>query len=361
MAAEPTFSRSSLADRGHRVGLRHRPRAADRLVPGRGLRRGQGDRHAVGRPADRLRAGLRARRDRRALQRLEVPHAARRGAHGRPADPRQHRLEVIWTAIPRSCSWRCAPTPTSSCATSRRPTAARDERPRRRRAVHLDVPLPGRAAARRSRRTSSTCRWTRRSSSTSSPRTCIHDFWVPAFREKIDAVPGITTQLPGHPEPRAATYPVVCAELCGLGHSAMRQTAHVVSPDEFEQWLEEQARRGRRRWRRRRRRRRGGAGRRRRARRQDALRERLTARLRLLPHAGRRRHRRDDRPGPRRGPQGQGRRLHPGVDREAGGRRRTGLPGWDHAHQLRRHPLAGGDQGADRLPCRGRVKVRIGG
>jgi cytochrome c oxidase subunit 2 len=62
----------------------------------------------------------------------------------------------------------------------------------------------------------------------------IHDFWVPAFRMKIDAVPGIDTHLRVTPE-REGTYPVVCAELCGLGHSTMRQSAHVVPQDRFEQ------------------------------------------------------------------------------------------------------------------------------
>lgn len=68
----------------------------------------------------------------------------------------------------------------------------------------------------------------------------LHDFWVPAFRMKIDAVRGITTHLRVTPN-RLGTYPVVCAELCGLGHAAMRQNAHVVSKDEFEQWLSKKA------------------------------------------------------------------------------------------------------------------------
>jgi cytochrome c oxidase subunit II len=66
----------------------------------------------------------------------------------------------------------------------------------------------------------------------------IHDFWVPAFREKIDAVPGIDTHYNVNTI-REGTYPVICAELCGLGHSAMRQTAHVVPREEFDQWLGE--------------------------------------------------------------------------------------------------------------------------
>ena len=64
----------------------------------------------------------------------------------------------------------------------------------------------------------------------------IHDFWVPAFRMKIDAVRGINTDLRVTPN-KTGTYPVVCAELCGIGHAAMRQTAHVVSRQDFDKWV----------------------------------------------------------------------------------------------------------------------------
>jgi len=67
----------------------------------------------------------------------------------------------------------------------------------------------------------------------------IHDFWVPAFREKIDAVPGIDTHY-GVNLTREGDYPVVCAELCGLGHAAMRQSAHVLPKQGFETWLADQ-------------------------------------------------------------------------------------------------------------------------
>jgi cytochrome c oxidase subunit 2 len=66
----------------------------------------------------------------------------------------------------------------------------------------------------------------------------IHDFWVPAFRMKIDAVPGIDTRLRVTPS-RRGEYPVVCAELCGLGHATMRQTAHVLSPDDFNRRMDD--------------------------------------------------------------------------------------------------------------------------
>ncbi len=64
----------------------------------------------------------------------------------------------------------------------------------------------------------------------------IHSFWVPEFRLKTDAVPGMTTQIRVTPD-RLGEYRVVCAELCGLGHSTMRQTVRVVQPDAFEKWV----------------------------------------------------------------------------------------------------------------------------
>ena len=70
----------------------------------------------------------------------------------------------------------------------------------------------------------------------------IHDFWVPAFRMKIDAVPGETTHVRATTTDRLGTYPVVCAELCGLGHAVMRQSAHVLPAEEFEAWMTKQAR-----------------------------------------------------------------------------------------------------------------------
>jgi cytochrome c oxidase subunit II len=69
----------------------------------------------------------------------------------------------------------------------------------------------------------------------------IHDFWVPAFRMKIDAVPGIDTHLRVTTKGAPGDYPVVCAELCGLGHSTMRQTAHVMAKSDFDAQLQKLA------------------------------------------------------------------------------------------------------------------------
>ena len=70
----------------------------------------------------------------------------------------------------------------------------------------------------------------------------IHDFWVPAFRMKIDAVPGIDTHVRVTTTDRLGEFPVVCAELCGLGHSTMRQSAHVMTREDFDAQLAELAR-----------------------------------------------------------------------------------------------------------------------
>src|SRR3712207_2384381 len=74
-------------------------------------------------------------------------------------------------------------------------------------------------------------------------RDVIHDLWVPAWRMKIDAVPGITTKYRVTPN-KTGRYPVVCAELCGLGHAYMRQTANVVSRADYDRWLASQNKRG---------------------------------------------------------------------------------------------------------------------
>jgi cytochrome c oxidase subunit 2 len=63
----------------------------------------------------------------------------------------------------------------------------------------------------------------------------IHSFWVPQFGQKQDAVPGQTFSLVITPT-RVGTYPVICTELCGLGHSLMRSTAIVMPPAGYERW-----------------------------------------------------------------------------------------------------------------------------
>jgi cytochrome c oxidase subunit 2 len=64
----------------------------------------------------------------------------------------------------------------------------------------------------------------------------VHSFWVPVFRLKSDTVPGLTTHVRLTPD-RLGDYEVVCAELCGLGHSTMRQRVRVIPQSEFASWV----------------------------------------------------------------------------------------------------------------------------
>src|SRR5205823_13087848 len=64
----------------------------------------------------------------------------------------------------------------------------------------------------------------------------IHSFWVPEFAQKQDAVPGQINKLVITPT-RLGTFPVICTELCGLGHAIMRSRAEVVTPAKFSDFL----------------------------------------------------------------------------------------------------------------------------
>jgi cytochrome c oxidase subunit 2 len=65
----------------------------------------------------------------------------------------------------------------------------------------------------------------------------IHSFWVPELSQKQDAVPGQTNPLIVTPT-RLGTYPVICTELCGLGHAIMRSHVSIVSQADFDKFLE---------------------------------------------------------------------------------------------------------------------------
>jgi cytochrome c oxidase subunit 2 len=69
----------------------------------------------------------------------------------------------------------------------------------------------------------------------------IHSFWVPEWRMKQDAVKGITTHTTVKPT-QLGTFPVICTELCGLGHALMRSQARVLSQADYDAWVEEQQR-----------------------------------------------------------------------------------------------------------------------
>lgn len=75
----------------------------------------------------------------------------------------------------------------------------------------------------------------------------LHSFWIPAFRQKIDAVPGKITVVYITPDrvgdSTDVAYRLQCAELCGVGHSIMSSPVKVVEQRDFDSWLSGQKQR----------------------------------------------------------------------------------------------------------------------
>lgn len=68
----------------------------------------------------------------------------------------------------------------------------------------------------------------------------LHSFFLPNFRIKQDAVPGMTIEFWFVPT-ATGSYEIACAELCGFGHFQMRGVFNVVTQTEFNNWLSEQS------------------------------------------------------------------------------------------------------------------------
>jgi cytochrome c oxidase subunit II len=68
----------------------------------------------------------------------------------------------------------------------------------------------------------------------------IHSFFLPEFRVKQDAVPGMHTRIwfEGN---KVGHWEIACAELCGLGHFRMKGFITVDTPDDYQKWLGEQS------------------------------------------------------------------------------------------------------------------------
>ena len=68
----------------------------------------------------------------------------------------------------------------------------------------------------------------------------IHSFFLPEFRVKQDAVPGMKTRIwfEGN---KVGHWEIACAELCGLGHYRMKGFVTVDTAEDYQKWLAEQA------------------------------------------------------------------------------------------------------------------------
>ena len=67
----------------------------------------------------------------------------------------------------------------------------------------------------------------------------LHNWYVPQFRAKMDAVPGTITYYWFEPN-KIGEYEVLCAEYCGVGHYGMRGRVEVQDEQNYENWLDEQ-------------------------------------------------------------------------------------------------------------------------
>jgi cytochrome c oxidase subunit 2 len=68
-----------------------------------------------------------------------------------------------------------------------------------------------------------------------------HSWWVPPLTGKLDAIAGQTNVLHFKPK-RTGTWEGQCAEFCGIQHAVMYTRVIVVGQEEFDGWLEQQAR-----------------------------------------------------------------------------------------------------------------------
>jgi len=83
-------------------------------------------------------------------------------------------------------------------------------------------------------------------------RDVLHNFYLPHFRVKMDAVPGkglkeypeYNVPDPEDPEKmlwETFDFELACAELCGSGHYSMRRLVRIVSEREYDEWLSNQS------------------------------------------------------------------------------------------------------------------------
>ena len=161
----------------------------------------------------------------------------------------------------------------------------------------------------------------------------IHNFSVPAFRLKMDVLPGRYTTA-WFKATKTGTYHIFCDQYCGVDHSKMVGKIHVMEPQDYQKWLVGGAVRGRHR--------RLGRG----ALRREGV-QHLPPPRQLGPRADPRRGLRQAGRPRRRADRPRRRELRPRVDPEPGREGRAGVPA-DHA-DLQGPDLRGGDRPAHQV------------
>lgn len=64
----------------------------------------------------------------------------------------------------------------------------------------------------------------------------IHGFFIPGMRLKQDTIPGMRGQLTFTPA-TPGDYPILCTQVCGLGHARMQARLRVLSQANYDRWL----------------------------------------------------------------------------------------------------------------------------
>jgi cytochrome c oxidase subunit 2 len=65
----------------------------------------------------------------------------------------------------------------------------------------------------------------------------VHGFWIPAFMNQIQNLPGVTNRIEFTAN-EIGEYPGVCNILCGRSHTYMRFTLKVVSQADYQNFIE---------------------------------------------------------------------------------------------------------------------------
>ncbi len=65
----------------------------------------------------------------------------------------------------------------------------------------------------------------------------IHSYFIPAFKVKQDAVPGVPNLFLWFEARQLGDYDVFCAEYCGNQHSGMLSKVHVLTQEDYDAWL----------------------------------------------------------------------------------------------------------------------------
>ncbi len=65
----------------------------------------------------------------------------------------------------------------------------------------------------------------------------IHDFYLPNFRLKQDAIPGRLTRVTFTAK-ETGEFEIACSQYCGLNHYKMRGLLKVLPADDYQRWLQ---------------------------------------------------------------------------------------------------------------------------